>query len=593
MVLGWLMPVGLTAVTAHGGVDENYCLENDVVKAFVQQVEYPNDDYTFTKITDYSSQVTSFRKDQPQPVRINVPATDEGKCLILETCHDGKIVRSDTFCIGQRNLEVWNLIPNTHYTYHLFTLGFDGTSKNDVADGDFTTEGQVRMMKIDDIVNVRDIGGWPIQHGGFVKYDKIFRSAELGKTSRIITSEGIRELLAVQGIGVEIDFGGYSGESPVEDLLDFVHGPDYQIVQYAVGIRENGLQYRNCFEKVVNSLREGKKILFHCNAGADRAGTFAFLLEGLLGVSESDLAKDYELSGLVYEGWNRTAESRASGGGYNGLVEYVKSTFRGHTINEKIEQMALGFGISQKDIDDFRALMTDGVEEKPDDIIDKGKVSTVLDKANAHQFVAKFSSDTYNVIFNADDVKLYSVYVDGETAYFQACRTRNGKYFVAADEHVILKTDAAAEVNFTIDSYVGGGWEDADGGNCLGFDDVECLYKDGELADIQALLGMGGGDYLYRLTNTASQGFGFTSYTGKDIKANQFFVKCTKKPADAARLNVVWLDEDGNVEDATAIQGVKKITEANDGAIYNLQGVRVNKAQKGINIQNGKKFVVK
>lgn len=159
MVLGWLMPMGLTAVTAHGGVDENYCLENDVVKAFVQQVEYPNDDYTFTKITDYSSQVTSFRKDQPQPVRINVPATDEGKCLILETCHDGKIVRSDTFCIGQRNLEVWNLIPNTHYTYHLFTLGFDGTSKNDVADGDFTTEGQVRMMKIDDMVNVRDIGG--------------------------------------------------------------------------------------------------------------------------------------------------------------------------------------------------------------------------------------------------------------------------------------------------------------------------------------------------------------------------------------------------------------------------------------------------
>jgi hypothetical protein len=220
-------------------------------------------------------------------------------------------------------------------------------------------------------------------------------------------------------------------------------------------------------------------------------------------------------------------------------------------------------------------------------------VKTVQDKANANQFVAKFASPSYNVIFNADDVKLYSVYVDGETAYFQALRTRNGKYFVSAFEHVILKTEAAAEVSFTIDSYADNPWVDEDAGNCLGFDDVQCLYVDGELADIQDLLGMGAGDYLYRLTNTASQGFGFTSYTGKDIKANQFFVSSTKKPADAARLNVVWLDEDGNVEtDATAIKSIKNANSSSD-AIYNLQGVRVQKAQKGLYIQNGKKFAVK
>ena len=45
------------------------------------------------------------------------------------------------------------------------------------------------------------------------------------------------------------------------------------------------------------------------------------------------------------------------------------------------------------------------------------------------------------------------------------------------------------------------------------------------------------------------------------------------------------------VEKATGIQNVK-ISKAN-GAIYNLAGQQVEKATKGIYIQNGRKFVVK
>lgn len=60
------------------------------------------------------------------------------------------------------------------------------------------------------------------------------------------------------------------------------------------------------------------------------------------------------------------------------------------------------------------------------------------------------------------------------------------------------------------------------------------------------------------------------------------------KPAAPAR--IVWMDE----AEATAIYGVKEVKNAaEDGAIYNLQGVRVNKPAKGLYIQNGKKFVVK
>ena len=52
-----------------------------------------------------------------------------------------------------------------------------------------------------------------------------------------------------------------------------------------------------------------------------------------------------------------------------------------------------------------------------------------------------------------------------------------------------------------------------------------------------------------------------------------------------------WIDEG----EATAIYAVKtgKVVGAENDAIYNLQGVRVNNVKKGIYIQNGKKVVVK
>ena len=45
------------------------------------------------------------------------------------------------------------------------------------------------------------------------------------------------------------------------------------------------------------------------------------------------------------------------------MIWYVNKYFNGETFHEKIEQMALGMGISQKDINDFRKLMTEPDDE--------------------------------------------------------------------------------------------------------------------------------------------------------------------------------------------------------------------------------------
>ena len=42
------------------------------------------------------------------------------------------------------------------------------------------------------------------------------------------------------------------------------------------------------------------------------------------------------------------------------------------------------------------------------------------------------------------------------------------------------------------------------------------------------------------------------------------------------------------------LTGIEQIaTEQGDQKVYNLQGIRLNKAEKGINIINGKKVMVK
>lgn len=65
-----------------------------------------------------------------------------------------------------------------------------------------------------------------------------------------------------------------------------------------------------------------------------------------------------------------------------------------------------------------------------------------------------------------------------------------------------------------------------------------------------------------------------------------------KVNAAAPNLEVVFEGDDNFDANTTGIE-ILKNAEQNSDAIFNLQGIRVNNAQKGIYIMNGKKFVVK
>ena len=221
----------------------------------------------------------------------------------------------------------------------------------------------------------------------------------------------------------------------------------------------------------------------------------------------------------------------------------------------------------------------------------------MLDKGGSGKYYGKVCPALDITIEATSDLKVYAVYVDEGNAYFRAYRTSDGLYKIAAGDHAIIKTNAETTVDIQYwtgttltknsDDDVFDVKEDV---KVSVFQGAASTYANGRAATVYNFTN---GNYIYRLTNNAaSGGFGFTYFTGDTMKTEQFFIESKTAPAAGGRLNIVWLDENGNVEgDATAIQTVK--TVANDGVIYNLAGQKVDANYKGVVIVNGKKMIQK
>jgi protein-tyrosine phosphatase len=90
---------------------------------------------------------------------------------------------------------------------------------------------------------------------------------------------------------------------------------------------------------------------FHCIAGADRTGSLAFILNGLLGVEEEELWRDWEVTAFQKEKLDFGHRTR-----FSKLVK-VFEPFPGTNINEKIVAYVKSVGFTDADIEKFRELM--------------------------------------------------------------------------------------------------------------------------------------------------------------------------------------------------------------------------------------------
>ena len=208
--------------------------------------------------------------------------------------------------------------------------------------------------------NVRDLGGWACD-GGTVKYGLLIRGGKLSSADRAV-------LVGEMGIQHDLDLrgreGGGSGDEP--EMTESPLGNDVwytRTQQYAWYALTPVATWQAYFRCVIDAVTHREPVYFHCTAGADRTGTLACVLEGILGMSQSDIDKDYELTTFYSGSGSDATARRRNESDWKGLINAIKSV-SGDTFRDKCVHFAVGTcGISMADINAFRAAMIDGTPE--------------------------------------------------------------------------------------------------------------------------------------------------------------------------------------------------------------------------------------
>ncbi len=154
--------------------------------------------------------------------------------------------------------------------------------------------------------NTRDLGGLPVTYTdsnnqtvtGTLAYGRLFRGERLWNTPAT-------ELYNL-GINKQYDVGDPSEYANDTKLSNYKWDPVVHYnFDYNSGDENNASSnYMKAWTAVtdimtdITSANDPKNIYFHCRVGADRTGTTAYLLEGLLGVPDEARYEEYELTNL-------------------------------------------------------------------------------------------------------------------------------------------------------------------------------------------------------------------------------------------------------------------------------------------------------
>ena len=204
---------------------------------------------------------------------------------------------AQTFVTNETSVNVKNLYINTQYYWKV-----EGNNEESEV-GTFTTGNYVRWISARPVYNVRDLGGYITQSGKRVKQGLVYRGGEItnkvwGDHSLTNTEESKAIFNDVMNIGVELDLRGASDIG--DGYKDYAFRPgenrykQHAIKSYEETFTKTRSEVAPIFDLLANANNE--HVYFHCYGGADRTGTIGFLLNGLLGVSYSDLVMDFELT---------------------------------------------------------------------------------------------------------------------------------------------------------------------------------------------------------------------------------------------------------------------------------------------------------
>ena len=322
-----------------------YPAASPAVADFLSEVRYDPEDRETSLITMYFNRDDGC--DRSKPLGITVPI-DGGRL----TVHDRYTHIFYSIDTSGSEAEIKNLTPGYVSEYTVT----DGSEITDF--GLLRPTGKIRLIDCGNgASNVRDLGGWSCD-GGMIRYGRLFRGGLISDPTKA------RDVLVEQcGVRAELNLRG-AEESPDTDspLGDDIRCCRPERCQWYK--LDDGDVWREIFRFIFDAARDRLPLYFHCAAGGDRTGTCAYIIEALLGVSQSDIDLDYELSDFADTECGRLRSNRGEWT-YGWLCDSADAISEASVLRDRIALWLKSLGFTADDINTFRHYMIDG---SPEDI---------------------------------------------------------------------------------------------------------------------------------------------------------------------------------------------------------------------------------
>ena len=345
-------------------------IENDGVRQYIDNRAYDNPElvgnYNYSIVTKYSkgsssrpagiklSWYSETPKDEISSVKVTLLESDVERENVF---HKGDLASENLKFyypdINSQEYLLCNMRPQK-YCYYIIEEIYKNGQANILKYGRFYTTGRVRMLRVDGMHNVRDFGGWDTSFGKKVAYGRIFR----GNRPENITSKGRNDFVINEHVTADLDLRGTklpkSPLGPLEEVEYFC--TNNQRYSYALAGRAEALA--NDLTIIAGVLRRGGSVFLHCNHGVNRAGTLSFVIEGILGYSEADLCRDYELSSFAYGNFR----SKSLGDMFPIIRSYGEP---GDDLAQCFYNFARSKGVEEYTLDTIRCIMLGLSPEDP------------------------------------------------------------------------------------------------------------------------------------------------------------------------------------------------------------------------------------
>lgn len=349
----------IKSITPKNG--EVVCLQTALQKEFMAQGanrdarHRPNGEH-WAEQQKYDRPYTDPDKTWPLPVYMSWNDDDNRSYFTIKVSKNADMTNASERLAKGNSFEFFNLETGVKY-YWQICCGDDCSQINTF----YVLLTTPRTLYIEGVANVRDLGGYKTKNGR-VKEGMLYRGGcfeDLIDKSRELTPKGLAELCGI-GLKTDVDIRA-EAEQERQVTWELTKNAGFDRIGITLGEYEKIFTLEHLRESQAEFIRlladESRyPIYYHCWAGADRTGSFAFIIGAILGVEEQSLIDDYEFTSLSPQG---TRSSKREN--WQNFIKHFDD-YDGDDIYTKVENFVINYlGVEKDVLDKIREILIEKI----------------------------------------------------------------------------------------------------------------------------------------------------------------------------------------------------------------------------------------